>query len=154
MAKRRGEIKMTDNEVADFLDEQKVLNVATNGPEGFPHLVAMWFVMIDGRPTFWTFGKSQKAVNLRRDPKISALVESGETYDELRGVEVVGTARLIEDDDAILDIGTRVAVKYNGPAAAEGEALEFIAKQAQKRIGIAIDVVDTVSWDHRKISGY
>jgi hypothetical protein len=67
---------------------------------------------------------------------------------------VVGTAQLIEDHDAIAEIGKQVAVKYNGPAAAEGPALDFIAKQAQKRIGIAIDVHDTVSWDHTKITGY
>lgn len=154
MPSRRNQIEMTPDEVAAYLDGAKVLNIATNGPSGFPHLVAMWFVMLDGKPTFWTFGKSQKVMNLRRDPKMSALVESGESYDQLRGVELVGTAQLIEDDDAILEIGKLVAVKYNGRAAAEGAALDFVAKQAQKRIGIAIDVEDTVSWDHTKISGY
>lgn len=154
MASRRREIEMTESEVAAYLDEQRVLNIATIGVDGYPHLVAMWFVMIDGRPTFWTFGKSQKVMNVRRNPKITALVESGEAYGELRGVELVGTARLIEDDDAILAVGKAVGVKYNGPAAVEGPALEFIEKQARKRIGIAIDVIDTVSWDHSKIQGY
>ena len=100
MASRRDQITMSDAEVAAYLDEQRVLNVATIGPSGHPHVVAMWYTMLDGRPAFWTFAKSQKVVNLRRDPKITGLVESGDSYDELRGVELVGTARLIEDYDA------------------------------------------------------
>ncbi len=154
MAKRRNEVAMSADEIAAFLDEQRVLNVATNGPTGHPHLVAMWYVMIDGRPTFWTFGKSQKVVNLRRDPKISALVETGDSYNELRGVEIEGTARLIEDYEAVLDIGKRVAEKYNGPEGTSELALPFLEKQAHKRIGVSIDVERTASWDHRKIAGY
>ncbi len=154
MAKRRNEVAMSADETAAFLDEQRVLNVATNGPTGHPHLVAMWYVMIDGRPTFWTFGKSQKVVNLRRDPKISALVETGDSYNELRGVEIEGTARLIEDYEAVLDIGKRVAEKYNGPEGTSELAHPFLEKQAHKRIGVAIDVERTASWDHRKIAGY
>ncbi len=140
MAKRRNEVEMTADETAAFLDEQRILNVASIGPTGHPHLVAMWFVMIDGRPTFWTFGKSQKAVNLRRDPRISALVEAGDSYNELRGVELEGTAELIEDYDRVLEIGKRVGAKYNGPEATSELALSFLEKQAHKRIGIAIDV--------------
>lgn len=144
---------MTDAEVAAFLDEQRVLNIATNGPGGYPHVVAMWFAMVAGRPAFWTFGKSQKVVNLQRDPKISALVESGDSYSELRGVELVGTARLVEDHDAIMEIGQAVAVKYQGEAATSDAAREFLEAQARKRIGVAIDVERTVSWDHTKLGG-
>ena len=154
MAKRRNEVAMTADELASFLDEQRILNVASIGPTGHPHLVAMWFVMIDGRPMFWTFGKSQKAINLRRDARISGLVETGNSYSELRGVELEGTAELIEDYDRVLDIGTRVAEKYNGPDATSELARPFLEKQAHKRIGIAIDVARTASWDHRKIAGY
>ena len=99
MPSRRSNITMTDDEVVAYLEEQKVLNVATIGPSGHPHVVAMWYVVLDGKPAFWTFGKSQKVMNIRRDPKITGLVESGETYDQLRGVELVGTARLLEDYD-------------------------------------------------------
>jgi PPOX class probable F420-dependent enzyme len=149
MPSRRDLIKMTDAEVAAFLDEERVLNVATIGPTGHPHVVAMWFAMIDGSPAFWTFAKSQKVLNVRRDPKISALVESGDSYDELRGVEVVGTARLVEDYDAIVEIGRRVAAKYTGT----DSVTEFLAAQARKRLGVVIDVERTVSWDHRKLAG-
>jgi hypothetical protein len=142
---------MDDAEVARFLDEQKVLNVATIGPSGHAHLVAMWYVMLDGKPAFWTFGKAQKVLNIRRDPKITGLVESGDTYDQLRGVELVGSARLLEQYDDVLDIGVRVATKYQGSP--EGAARAFIEKQAQKRIGVVIDVERVVSWDHTKLGG-
>lgn len=144
---------MTDDEVAAYLDEQRVLNIATNGPSGHPHLVAMWFSMVDGRPSFWTFGRSQKVVNLRRDPKITALVESGDSYGELRGVELVGTARIVEDHDAIVDIGRAVARKYQGGAGDSDEGRAFIEAQAAKRLAITIDVERTVSWDHTKLGG-
>ncbi len=154
MPSRRDQIAMTEAEVAAYLDEQRVLNVATIGPSGHPHVVAMWYAMLDGRTTFWTFAKSQKVLNVRRDPKITALVESGETYETLRGVELVGTAVLIEDYDQVLDIGTRVAVRYGGGAVSE-EAVPFLEAQARKRVGIAIAVARVVSWDHTKLgSGY
>ncbi len=151
MASRREQITMSESEVAAYLEEQKVLNVATIGASGHPHVVAMWYVLLDGKPAFWTFGKSQKVVNIRRDPKITGLVESGESYNQLRGVELVGTARLLEDFDAILDLGVRVATKYQGAPSAE--ALPFVEAQARKRIGIVIDVERTVTWDHTKLAG-
>ena len=131
-----------------------MLNVATIGPTGHPHLVAMWYAMLDGHPSFWTFGKSQKIVNLRRDPRITALVESGDAYSELRGVELVGTARIVEDFDAIVAIGRAVAAKYQGPEAASSpEVLAFLEGQARKRVGVVIDVDRVVSWDHTKLAG-
>ena len=151
MPSRRSTITMSDEEIVAYLEEQKVLNVATIGPTGHPHVVAMWYVVLDGQPAFWTFGKSQKIMNIRRDPKITGLVESGEAYNELRGVELVGTARLIEDYESIRDLGIRVSTKYSG--APSDAALPFIEKQAQKRIGVAIDVESVVSWDHTKLAG-
>ena len=151
MPSRRSTITMTDEEIVSYLEEQKVLNVATIGPTGHPHVVAMWYVVLDGKPAFWTFGKSQKVMNIRRDPKITGLVESGEAYNELRGVELVGTARLIEDYESILDIGVQVATKYTG--APNDDALPFIEKQAQKRLGVVLDVDEVVSWDHTKLAG-
>ena len=153
MVSRRDQIKMSDAEVASYLAEQRVLNVATIGATGHPHVVAMWYTMVDGSPAFWTFAKSQKVLNIRRDPKITGLVESGDSYDQLRGVELVGTARLVEDYDEILDLGTRVAAKYQGPAALTDEARPFIEAQARKRIGVVIDVERTVTWDHTKLAG-
>jgi general stress protein 26 len=153
MANKRASITMTDAELAAYLEDQKILNIATIGPTGHPHLVAMWYVVMDGKVTFWTFGKSQKIVNLRRDPKITGLIESGDTYDQLKGVELVGTGRIIEDYDTILSIGKAVGLKYNGEGAISDAALPFLEAQAKKRLGIQIDVERVVSWDHTKIGG-
>lgn len=153
MAGKRSQIEMTPEEIGAYLDEVRVMNIATISPSGHPHLVAMWYAMVDGKPAFWTFGKSQKIMNIRRDPRITALVESGEAYSELRGVELVGTARIVEDVEEIVRIGATVAERYNGPAAVSAPAMEFIRKQAQKRLGVVIDVEKTVSWDHTKLGG-
>ncbi len=153
MANRRDAIKMTPDEIDAFLQGRRVMNIATIGPGGYPHVVAMWYGFLDGKPAFWTFGKAQKILNLRRDPKISALVEAGETYETLQGVELVGTARIIEDYDTILELGKSVGARYTGPAALSTEALPFLEAQARKRVGVVIDVEKTVSWDHTKLGG-
>ena len=153
MANKRSSITMTPAEVDAYLEEQTILNIASIGPSGHPHLVAMWYVVMDGKVTFWTFGKSQKVLNLRRNPKITGLVESGESYDQLKGLELVGTAELIEDYDTILSIGKAVGLKYNGEGAISDAALPFLETQAKKRIGIRIAVENIVSWDHTKIGG-
>jgi PPOX class probable F420-dependent enzyme len=153
MANKRSNITMSDAEVEQYLADQTVLNIATIGPSGHPHLVAMWYAVIDGKVTFWTFAKSQKVMNLRRDPKITGLVESGDTYDQLKGVEIVGTARLIEDYESVLEIGKTVGVKYNGDIILSEAALPVLEAQARKRIGIQIEHERLVSWDHTKLSG-
>ncbi len=145
---------MTPDEVDAYLrDGTKVMNVATIGVTGHPHLVAMWYGMQGDTPVFWTFAKAQKVVNLRRDDKLTALVESGDKYEELKGVELVGRGRLIEDFDAILEIGLSVAARYQGPGVLTDAARPFIEAQARKRIGVAVDVERVVSWDHTKLGG-
>ena len=153
MPSKRSKIAMTPEEVDAFLADQKVLNVATIGPSGHPHVVAMWYEMIDGKVTFWTFGKSQKILNLRRDPKMTGLVETGDAYDQLRGVELVGTGRIVENYEDVLAIGKAVGRKYNGTAALSDAALPFLEAQAQKRLGVVFEVERTVSWDHTKLGG-
>ena len=153
MANKRSSITMTEAEIAAYLKTQTILNIASIGPTGHPHLVAMWYEVMDGKVTFWTFGKSQKIVNLRRNNKITGLIESGDAYEELKGLEIVGTATIIEDYDKILAIGKAVGLKYNGEGAISDAALPFLEAQAKKRLGIQIEVENIVSWDHSKIGG-
>ena len=153
MPSRRDQIVMSEAEIEAYLTQQRILNVATIGPTGHPHLVAMWFILLDGKPAFWTFGRSQKITNIRRDARITGLVESGDSYNELKGVEMTGTARLIEDRDQIFEIGKGVAVKYTGAAALNADSLPFIEAQVSKRLGVVIDVERWVSWDHTKLEG-
>lgn len=153
MASKRSQIAMTENEVRAFLESERVLNVATIGPTGHPHLVAMWYAMVDGNAVFWTFGKSQKILNLRRDPKMAGLVESGDTYDQLRGVELQGRGMIIDEYDEVLEIGKAVGVKYNGPSALGESALPFLEAQATKRLGVVFEIEHVASWDHTKLAG-
>jgi hypothetical protein len=153
MASKRSQIGMTEDEVRAYLESERVLNVATLGPTGHPHLVAMWYAMVGANAVFWTFGKSQKVVNLRRDPRMSGLIESGESYDQLRGVELRGHGVIVEVYDSVLEIGKSVGVKYNGPSALGESALPFLEAQATKRVGVVFEIEHIVSWDHNKLAG-
>ena len=99
---------MTDAEVEEFLAGRHTMNVASFNHDGTIHLVAMWYAVLEGDPVFWTFGKSQKIRNLQRDPRITLLVETGEEYSELMGVELVGRAEVLTERDAIMTIGEAV----------------------------------------------
>ena len=105
---QRSQITLTDDEVAAFIEEQRSATMATVGPTGVPHLVAMWYGVVDGQIWFETKGRSQKAVNLRRDPRITVLLEDGLTYDTLRGVSIEGTAVISEDPDDLWKVGVSV----------------------------------------------
>lgn len=151
---RRDTIRMTDAEVDEFLAGRRTMNVATIGPDGRPHLVAMWYGFLDGAPAFETYAKSQKVVNLRRDPRVTALVEDGDQYDNLRGVELIGTARVIEEREPLVQVAHSVVERYHADLAADPEAVEqFVQVLVNKRVAVVIDVERVVSWDHAKLAG-
>src|SRR5947209_11533136 len=112
---RRDLIRMNDEEIRAFLEEQRILQVATIDHDGWPHLVAMWYVLINDEIVFWTYAKSQKAVNLRRDNKLTCLVEAGEQYNELRGVQIKGHAVINDDPETVQKIGETIFARYSGP---------------------------------------
>jgi PPOX class probable F420-dependent enzyme len=156
MAAGRDAVRLSEQELAHFLAAQLKVQVATVGPDGAPHLTTLFYVLDDGgRIAFWTYRSSQKIANLRRDPRVSALVEDGEDYSELRGVSIRGTARLLEEYDDIRALGARVVARMAGvPDVADlGELGEQILdKQATKRVGVVIEPEKVASWDHRKMS--
>jgi hypothetical protein len=112
----------------------------------------MWYgFTADTAPAFWTYGKSQKILNLRRDPQVTCLVESGDEYSQLKGVELVGTGEILESQDDVLAVGRSVFERYSGEwsdAAAEG-----VARMGAKRVVVKINVDKVVSWDHAKLGG-
>jgi len=138
---------MSEPEVASFLARARTLNVATVNPDGTIHLVAMWFVMHGTSPVFWTYGKSQKARNLSRDPRLSALAEDGDSYDALRGVHLTGAAEVIADPARVLGVGQELAAKYEG----SGHGGD-LSRAAAKRVAVILHPARTVSWDHRKLA--
>lgn len=149
---RRDQIRMSPDEVAALLDEARTLQVATINPDGTPHLVAMWFAVEDGNATFWTYAKSQKVTNLRRDPRLTVLVETGDSYDQLRGVSIVGRAALLEDRADVLALGERIYERYWGPIT-DDAIREGVHTMGAKRVGVVVRADKIVSWDHRKLGG-
>ena len=92
---RRDQIKLTPDEQRELFDSERVVQVATLGPRGWPHVMPLWYVVRDGaggEPELWvwTYAKSQKIKNLERDPRATLLVETGTEYTELRGVQIDG----------------------------------------------------------------
>jgi PPOX class probable F420-dependent enzyme len=146
---QRDQIVMSGEEVSQFLSEQRVATLATVGLDGQPHLVAMWYALLDGVVWFETKAKSQKAVNLRRDGRVTVMVETGQTYDALRGVALEGRAVIVDDPDALWAVGVNVWERYNGPYSEEVRPMvEFMLA---KRVAVRVDVERTRSWDHRKL---
>ncbi|HYK87007.1 MAG TPA: TIGR03618 family F420-dependent PPOX class oxidoreductase [Ktedonobacteraceae bacterium] len=148
---RRNLIRMNDEEIRAFLEEQRTLQVATIDHDGFPHLVAMWYVLVNNEIAFWTYAKSQKALNLRRDPRLTCLVESGVQYEDLRGVQIKGHAMLSDDLATVQKLGETIFTRYTGPL--NDNTLSLVTKQAPKRVAVFVKPVEIVSWDHSKLGG-
>jgi len=150
MAKQRDRVKMTADEVAELLASCRKVQLATLNPDGFPHLVTMYYTLVDDKIAFWTYRTSQKALNLARDPRISCLVEAGEAYFDLRGVQIQGTVETITDPDAVLRIGVRIAAVMG---AADDSLRDYVAQTAAKRYGYIVQPRRVISWDHSKLLG-
>jgi PPOX class probable F420-dependent enzyme len=142
---------MSDSEVRAFLAEQMVMQCATNGPRGLPHMVALWFVSGGDELRGWTYAKSQKARNLERDPRATLGIEEGVQYHELRGVMFECDVELERDPERVERFGLELFERYAGELT--DEIRTMVAKQAQKRVGLTFVPTRTVSWDHRKLHG-
>jgi PPOX class probable F420-dependent enzyme len=142
---------MTADEISDLLAASKKVQVATINPDGTPHVVTLFYGLADGKIAFFTYRRSQKVRNLERDPRITCLVETGADYGELRGALIYGTARLIEDYGAVVEIGTQVVTRTMGVS---GDAVAgYVRQTARKRVAYVVDPVRVTSWDHRKLAG-
>ena len=151
----RDAVRMTDQEVAAFLADNVKVQVASIGKDGAPHLSTLFYVVLDGRIAFWTYGRSQKIRNLERDPRVAALVEDGTDYFELRGVSINGTAELVRDQERIFEIGSAVATRMVGASSFEelGDlGRTEVERQATKRIAVIIHPDHVATWDHSKMT--
>ncbi|MDQ8045866.1 MAG: pyridoxamine 5'-phosphate oxidase family protein [Solirubrobacteraceae bacterium] len=167
---RRDLIRMSPDEQLAFLGEQRVVTVASVGPNGRPHLMPLWFIVepapadVGGADTTgpprllaWTYGSSQKVKNLERLPQATLLAEAGEEYQELRGIQAEADVELITDTDAVARLGLEIALRYApGDVSADDappELKAMIAQQATKRVGLRFTPTKLVTWDHRKLGG-
>ena len=140
---------MTADEIETFIAHSRTATLATVSPSGRPHLVAMWYAVLDGEVWFETKAKSQKAVNLRREPMVTVMVEDGLTYDTLRGVSIDGHAEIIDDPDSLLRVGISVWERYTGPYT--DEMRPFVDQMMNNRIAVRVVPARVRSWDHRKL---
>jgi PPOX class probable F420-dependent enzyme len=151
MVGRRDVIKMSNEQIRSFLEEGRDLQVASINADGTPHLVTMWYAMQHGDIAFWTYAKSQKIVNLRRDPRLTVLVATGEVYEQLKGVSISGRAELVEDPDEVLRYGEAVYERYWGPL--NDTVREGVKAMGAKRVVIVVKPEKILSWDHSKLGG-
>lgn len=146
---QRAQIRMSEDEVAAFVRASRTATLATNGPGGTPHLVAMWFAVLDGEIWFETKLKSQKVVNLRRDDRVTCLIEDGLTYDVLRGVSIEGRGVVSSDAADALRVGISVWERYYGPYTEDQRPM--VEAMMNKRVVVRVVPERVRSWDHRKL---
>ncbi|MGH3638093.1 MAG: pyridoxamine 5'-phosphate oxidase family protein [Mycobacterium sp.] len=146
----RSKIVMSDEEIVEFIDHSRTATMATLSASGKPHLIAMWYAVLDGEIWFETKAKSQKAVNVRRDPTITVMIEDGHTYDTLRGVSIDGRAEIVDDDpELLLRVGISVWERYTGPYT--DDMRPFVDQMMNNRIAVRVVPSRLRSWDHRKL---
>jgi PPOX class probable F420-dependent enzyme len=146
---QRATIEMTPEEIKGFVESSRTATLASVGATGQPHLVAMWYAVIDGQIWFETKAKAQKTVNMRRDARATVLIEDGLTYDSLRGVSLEGQAVVVDDPDALWAVGVSIWERYTGPYT--DEMKPFVEMMLNKRVAVRLDVDRIRSWDHRKL---
>jgi nitroimidazol reductase NimA-like FMN-containing flavoprotein (pyridoxamine 5'-phosphate oxidase superfamily) len=149
---RRSQIAMGPQEVADFLNAQRIVVVATNGTHGWPHLMPLWYVVREGQLWAWTYAKSQKVRNLERDRRATLQIEDGEQYQELRGVMIQAQTVIHRDLQRVAEIGTEIFRRYTADSVGEGFE-DVIRAQAAKRVALQFVAERVASWDHRKLGG-
>jgi general stress protein 26 len=156
---RRAQITMSQDEVLAFLDEERVMTCATQGPRGFPHLMPLWYVVRSDAPGpprlwAWTFAKSQKVRNLERDPRATVQVEAGgDQYHLLRGVMLETEVTLHRDAETVAALGMEIFRRYSGTDGGElaAEVRDMVLAQAPKRVGLEFAERGRATWDHRKL---
>src|SRR4051812_41025988 len=153
MPSRRDEIKLTDEELAELVETERVVVVSSIGPRGWPHSMPLWYVPRDGEIWIYTYAKSQKVRNLERDPRATLLIETGHEYAELRGVEIEAEAEIHRDIETVFEMAKELTSRYSGGAELEGAAAEALQAQARKRVAIRFEAKRTATWDHRKLGG-
>jgi len=153
---RRDQIRMSDEEVRAFFEEERIVVCATNGRRGWPHLMPLWYVVretgSDGAPELWawTFAKSQKARNLERDPRATLQVEAGAEYAELRGVMLECDVAVHRDVEPTRELGLELYTRYTG---VDDDVRAMVDAQAPKRIALQFVERRRATWDHRKLGG-
>ncbi|MEU7831142.1 MULTISPECIES: pyridoxamine 5'-phosphate oxidase family protein [unclassified Nonomuraea] len=148
---QRARIAMSGDEVTAFLEGARKLQLATINPDGTPHLVTMFYGLDEGRIVFWSYAKAQKVRNLERDPRVSCLIETGEDYNELRGVLLYGEAKRIDEPEQVLAVGMKVTRRMT-PDVPDELLRPYVEQTGRKRVAYLVERTKVVSWDHRRLT--
>jgi hypothetical protein len=146
---------MSPAEAGAFLDEEHTVICATNGRDGFPHLMPLWYVVRDGELWSWTFAKSQKVRNLERDPRATLEVEAGGTdYGRLRGVMLKCDVTIHRDTPVVVALGLDLfgRLRAGGPGELADDVRAMVLRQAPKRVALQFAERSRATWDHRKLA--
>ncbi|HVS29626.1 MAG TPA: pyridoxamine 5'-phosphate oxidase family protein [Solirubrobacteraceae bacterium] len=157
---RRDLIRMSTEEAVAFLESERVLICATNGPDGWPHLMPLWYVLREAAGDAalpcelwgWTYAASQKVRNVERDPHVTIAVETGEQYQELRGVMLKTRAERHHELDVVRGVGEQLFQRYSGAAVGD-DFKQVVEAQAAKRVALRFVAESLATWDHRKLGG-
>ena len=145
---------MAPEELGVFLAQERTAICATNGRDGFAHLMPLWYVVRGEELWAWTFAKSQKVRNLERDPRATLQVEAGTRYDELRGVMLKVDVTIHRDTDRVAQLGFELYRRYT--AGGDGELADdvhaMVLAQAPKRVALQFSERSRATWDHRKLA--
>ena len=151
---RRDQIRMTDAELAAFLEEQRTVIVATNGRDGWPHLMPLWYTVRAGELWAWTYARSQKVKNLERDARVTWQVEAGTSYEQLRGVMVKARVELHRDVETVEAFGIELFERYTSMSPLPEPVAAMVRAQAPKRVALQfVPAESPVTWDHAKLGG-
>jgi len=147
--KQRAQIRMSAEEVDAFLDGRHTMTMCTIGPDGNIHAVGMWYGFLEGVVAVESKAKAQKVQNVRRDPRITCMIETGEYYEELKGVSIVGHAEVVDDPARMFSLGVSVLERYYMPYTEE--ARPAVEAMLNKRVVIKVNPIKVISWDHAKL---
>ncbi|MCZ6872840.1 MAG: pyridoxamine 5'-phosphate oxidase family protein [bacterium] len=146
---RRAAIRLSPEEQEAFLGETRKASLATIDQDGFPHVVAMGFVAKDGALYMTSYAKAQKVLNIRRNPQVGVMIETGDHYAEYRGVMIRGRCEIVDETPEVAAIMQMSMAKEGEESTPRGDALS----RAPKRVGLKIIPEKIATWDHTKLGG-
>ena len=146
---RRGRRSALSPEERDaFLTQARTCRVATISPAG-PHVSPLWFVWHAESIWLHSITSSRRFTDLQRDPRIAIVVDDGDSYEELRGVEITGTARVVGEVPRTGSLAVPELEPVEQGFAAKYQGRETLAYDG-RHAWITVDVEKIVSWDFRK----
>jgi PPOX class probable F420-dependent enzyme len=105
-------IRLSADEAWELIAQSHTGILTTLRANGSPVTLPTWFAVLDRTICLFTPSGTKKVLRIRRDPRASFLVESGERWAELRAVHVSGHVEIVEDADAKARITQALDEKY------------------------------------------